>query len=115
MVHYASYKLEGADDTRVLQVKGKLDSSTSGPLSECIDGHIDKGSHKIILDCSELDAIASEGLATLVRANSRLKKLGGKFALAGVKGTVADVLRIVHFDRLFKLSATVDEAAESWN
>ena len=51
------------------------------------------------------------GLAVLVRANSRLKPLGGKIALAGVKGVAADALRIVHFDRLFNMYPTVDEAA----
>jgi anti-anti-sigma factor len=114
MVHYTSYKLEDASDTRVLQVAGKLDSSNSGDLSECIDGHLEKGSKNIILDCSNLNAIASEGLAVLVRANTRLKKIGGNFALVGVKGTVAEVLRIVHFDRLFKIFATVDEAAAAF-
>jgi anti-anti-sigma regulatory factor len=43
-----------------------------------------------------------------------LKKVGGKFSLAGVKGTVADVLKIVHFDRLFKLFGSVDEAAKAF-
>ena len=66
-----------------------------------------------MLDCSQLDAISSEGLAAFVQTKSSLKKVDGVIALAAVKGTVAEVVRIVHFDRLFKLFPTVDEAARA--
>lgn len=113
MIDYASYKSGDTDGVLVVEVAGKLDSSTAKTLSNCLLSHIESGEQKIVLDCSKLHAISSEGLAVFVQINSRLKKLGGKFSLAGVKGSVADVLKIVHFDRLFKLFGTVDEAAQA--
>jgi anti-anti-sigma factor len=114
MTDYSSYKSGDAGEVLVVEVKGKLDSSNSKTLTACLQGHIDDGEHKIVLDCSGLNAISSEGLAVLVQINKRLKTVGGKFSLAGVKGTVADVLKIVHFDRLFKLFGSVDEAAKAF-
>lgn len=113
MIDYSSYKLENAEDTLVLEVTGKLDSSTAKFLMDCIQGCIERGERKIVLDCSQLIAISSEGLATFVQAKRRLKELGGSISLAGVSGGVADVIRIVHFDRIFNLFSTVDEAAQA--
>ena len=113
MIDYTSYRLEDAGNTLVLEVTGRLDSMTSGFLLDCIQGLIENGEKRVVLDLADLQTISSEGLAVLVRANTRLKKLGGKIALASVGGTVADVLRLVHFDRLFGLYPDVDEAAQA--
>ena len=115
MIDYTTYKLDSPNDVMVLEVTGRLDSSTASFLLDCIQGYIERGEHKIVLDCSELDAISSEGLATFVRAKSRLNALGGAMSLSGVKGGVAEVLRIVHFDRLFNLFPTIDEAAQAFD
>lgn len=113
MVEYPSYKLEGADNALVLEVTGRLDSSTSPSLIDCIQGYIERGEKTIVLDCSRLDGISSEGLAAFVSAKARLKKIDGTLSLAGVKGGVAEVIRIVHFDKLFSLFPSVDEAAKA--
>ena len=115
MMKYASYKIEGAEDAIVLEVTGRLDSAASSNLLKCIQDYIEEGERKIVLDCSQLDAISSEGLATFVQAKSRLKKLGGSISLAGVKGGVAEVIRIVHFDKLFNMFPNVDEATKALN
>lgn len=116
MIEFSGYKYDGAegiDDVLVLEVMGRIDSEASHFLLDCIQGYIDGGEKKFVLDCSELAYLSSMGLATLVRANSRLKSRGGKIALAGVKGIVADALRLVGFHRLFHMYPTVDEAARA--
>ena len=89
MIDYSSYKLDDADKTLVLEVTGRLDSSTASFLLDCLEGYIERGEKKIVLDCAQLEGISSEGLATFVRANSRLKPNGGQMALACVNGGVA--------------------------
>jgi anti-sigma B factor antagonist len=113
MSDYSSYKLEGVQDAIVLEVKGRLDSFTANSLVDCIQHCIDRGDRTIVLDCSQLKAISSEGLAAFVQAKTRLKRVSGSMSLAGVQGSVADVLRIVHFDRLFSLYPSIAEAAKS--
>jgi anti-sigma B factor antagonist len=113
MIEFSGYKHPERNDVFVLEVMGHIDTDASHFLLDCIQGYIDSGEHKFVLDCSELAYISSMGLATLVRANSRLEPLGGMIALAGVKGVAADALRVVHFDRLFNMFPTVNEAAEA--
>jgi len=116
MIEFSGYKYEGAsgsDDVLVLEVMGRIDSDASNFLLDCIQGYIDNGENKFVLDCSDLAYISSMGLATLVRANSRLKSRGGRIALAGVKGVAADALRLVGFHRLFNIYPSVDEAAQA--
>ncbi|KAA1262021.1 putative anti-sigma factor antagonist [Rubripirellula obstinata] len=111
MIDYISYTHAYHPDVLVVEVSGKLDSITSQYLLDCIEGFIGDEAEKIVLDCGDVDQINSMGLAVLVRANSRLKKIGGTMAIASAAGTVAEILHIVHFDRLFGLYPNVDEAA----
>jgi len=113
MIEFSGYKHEQCQDVFVLEVMGHIDSDASRFLLDCIQGYIDGGEHMFVLDCSDLAYISSMGLATLVRANSRLKSSGGQIALAGVKGVAAEALRIVNLDRIFNMFPTVDEAAEA--
>ncbi|MEM9588880.1 MAG: STAS domain-containing protein [Planctomycetota bacterium] len=110
MIEYTSLPLDGVENGIVLELTGKLDAASSEYLLDCVQGFIDRGERKVVLDCFDLDSISSVGLGTLVRANSRLKSHGGTIALVGVQGLVADVLRVVHFDRLFGLYPDLDEA-----
>ncbi|MEM6690168.1 MAG: STAS domain-containing protein [Planctomycetota bacterium] len=113
MINYTTYNHAEFPDVLVVEAGGKLDSHSSQFLLDCIQGIVEHGNKKVLLDCEDLDLINSMGLATLVRANSRLKKLGGSLAIANAHGVVADVLKVVHFDRLFGLYSSVDEAASA--
>lgn len=115
MIEFESNTLDGANDTLVLFVQGRLDNESSEYLLDCIQGHIEDGTKNFVLDCSELDYISSIGLGTLVRANSRLKRSEGKVLLVGVAGVVAEVLRISHLDRIFNIYPDVETAAAELN
>lgn len=113
MIDYISYHHEQYPDVLVLESGGRLDSDSSQFLLDCIQGFIERGDEKIVVDCSELEYISSIGLGALVRANARIKKRGGAITVAGARGIVADALSLVHFDRVLGLFPTVHEAAAS--
>lgn len=113
MIDYTTYPMGDDESILVLELTGRLDDESSQFLIDYLQGMIDEGSHKFVLDCGLLDHISSHGLGTLVRANSRLKKIDGAVALANVPGTIAEILRIVHFDRLFHIFPDVTAAANS--
>ncbi len=112
MIDYTTTKHETYPNVIVFDVTGRLDSTTCKFLLECIEGYIERGETKLVLDCSELKYISSAGLETFIQTKKRLKAHGGTFAIAGVKGIVAEAIKLVHFDRLFSMFPTVDEAAE---
>ncbi|MDG1894079.1 MAG: STAS domain-containing protein [Fuerstiella sp.] len=110
MIDFKSYKLDYAPEILVLELTGDLNAENSEYLMTCVQGHIEDGISRIILNCEELRFISSMGLGTLIRAMTRLKKLGGAVALAGPRGAVADVLRMVHLNRLLSIYEDVDDA-----
>ena len=111
MIDFASHKLDDAPGILVLDLTGSLDTQNSEYLMDCVQGHIEDGIDRIILNCAALDFISSMGLGTLIRAMARLKKQGGTVALAGAHGAVADVLRLVRLNRLLNIYGDVGEAA----
>lgn len=111
MIDYTTTKHERYPTVIIFDVTGKLDSTTSKFLLECIEGYIERGETKLVLDCSELKYISSAGLESFIQTRKRLKVHGGTFAIAGVQGIVAEAIKLVHFDRLFSIFPTVDEAA----
>ena len=113
MIDYITYTAGENDDVFVLELTGRLDEKTSAFLFDCLDGHIHHGHKKLVLDCSNLEHIVSAGLGTLVRIHFRLKEKGGQVQLVGVQGVVADILRLVHFEKLFHMYDTVEEAVAS--
>jgi anti-sigma B factor antagonist len=110
MIDYQTYKAGENDEVLVIEVGGRLDTMSSDYLLDCVKAQTERGARKIVLDCSNLDYVSSMGLAALIRANSRMKELGGSVALVQVPGLVADVVRIAHLDKLFNIYSTVEEA-----
>ena len=78
---------------------GRLDDRTAANLDLCLEGHINRGTTNVVLDCGDLEHISSLGLGTLVRLQSRMKNKGGRFGLANVDDRIADILHIVHFEK----------------
>ncbi len=113
MIDYTTYPLDDDESILVLELTGRLDSGSSEFLLDAVSGLIEEGATRFVLDCNDLQYISSVGLATLVRANSRLKKQSGQVTLANVPGAIAEVLRIVHFDRMFHMFDSVVAAADS--
>jgi anti-sigma B factor antagonist len=115
MIDFTTYTAGNDDSVLVLELTGKLDDNASRFLFDCLVGHIEHGHSKLVLDCNDLDHIASVGLGTLARIHSRVKQRGGRALLVGVKGVVADVIRLVHFEKLFDMYGTVDEAVAEFD
>ena len=113
MIEYETYQAGENDDVLVIEVGGRLDTMSSDYLLDCVRAHTDRGSRKIVLDCTNLDYVSSMGLAALIRANSKMKEVGGSVALVQVPGLVADVVRIAHLDRLLNIYPTVEAAIET--
>lgn len=106
-----SYETVGQNqDIVAVVLTGTLDQSNCEYLLDCVKDEILDGRTKLILDCEELAYISSMGLGMLVRVNSRMKKIGGEVKLAAVHGPVAQVLKVVGFNKLFEIYPTVEEA-----
>jgi anti-sigma B factor antagonist len=94
----------------IVDLGGRLDESSCQYFFDCMQGIIEDGHHRIVVDASDLGYVSSIGLGMLIRGQSRIRTRGGELHLASLQGAVFDVLRVTHLDRLFDIHATVEDA-----
>jgi anti-sigma B factor antagonist len=70
---------------------------------------------KVILDISGVKHLDSTGIGIIVMSFGKLKKAGGELRVAGAQGVIEEIFRITNVDRVIKLYATAEAAAQaSW-
>ena len=65
MINYTTYHHEAFPDVLVLEATGKLDSAAADFMLDCIQGYIERGAKKLVIDCEDLHMITSVGLGML--------------------------------------------------
>jgi len=69
---------------------------------------------KIIFDISGVSYVDSTGVGIIVMCFGKIMKLGGQLRIAGAKGTVLEVLKMVKADRIVPFHPTPAEAARGF-
>ncbi len=98
------------EDATVLAFTGSLDTNTAPQAHEALDAVIDDGSHKLVVDFSSVDYIASSGLRVLLATAKRLNTTGGVLRIFGLNETVDEVFEISGFHTILNVFTTEDEA-----
>lgn len=98
------------NDVLIIRADGGLNADTGKQFLGDIETLVNAGLRKIIVDCSGLEYVSSFGLGILVRLHKGMKRHGGDVKVAGVKGVLADVLRITRLNTLFDVYGDVNRA-----
>jgi len=104
---------ERRGDILILQIIGKLDSSTSKDLEEKILSIIASSQGKLVIDLSQLDYVSSAGLRVFLLAAKRMDGAKGKMILCSLKDAVKQVFDIAGFSSLLTLTASTEEAIKN--
>lgn len=107
-------KCSESNGVLVLNLKGRLDFSTSGVLKEEILGHISRGRSKILLNLSQVDFVNSSGLGTLVSILKEIRLAKGRMAMANLATYVQEIFEITQLSHIFEIFSSIDEAIESF-
>ena len=102
-------KEEQVGGVTVLQVTGRLDSTTSPALGERLSGILDAGKARLLVDFSQLEYISSAGFRVLLQAAKRADQNAAKLVLCGVSGKVRQLFDLGGFLDLFSITATREE------
>jgi anti-sigma B factor antagonist len=95
----------------ILELKGRLAlGEGSSALNEKLQGLIGDGSINLVLECSQVDALDSQGISALVRGIVSTQKRGGKLKLVSPSPRV---LRVLEVTRLITLMETFDDEAKA--
>ncbi|AOP45516.1 STAS domain-containing protein [Streptomyces lydicus] len=94
----------------VVTVTGELDHHTADLLRESLEGCLDDGYARLVVDCSRLEFMDSTGLNVLLGARLRAEAEGGGVHLAGMQPVVARVFEITGAEAVFTVHDSVDTA-----
>ena len=102
---------------QLLEVSGRVDSTTAYQLGEALTKVIDNGKNKIVLDLNKVEYMSSAGLREIVSALKRVQALpasGGDVRIANPSDRVREVLELAGLDEIFKIYPTQIEAVGSF-
>ena len=102
-------KEEQVQGITVLQVTGRLDSTTSPALGERLSGILDGSKSRLLVDFSQLEYISSAGFRVLLQAAKRADANTAKLVLCGVSGKVRQLFDLGGFLDLFSITSTREE------
>jgi anti-anti-sigma factor len=112
-VEVTPLELEG--NVHVIQGEGWFDGSNADHFLIVVEQLISKGMARLIIDCSSVNTISSNGFATLLRLSHRARRQGGDLKLAGTHGMVTEALQVTRLDTIFDLYPDVETAATAFN
>ena len=69
---------------------------------------------KVLLDFGNVDHLSSAALGMLINVNNRIKQQNGQLRLSNIKPQIMEVFVITKLNRLFRISATRNEALTSF-
>lgn len=81
-----------------------------GQIKELVE---DVSTRRMIVDLSGVIRLDSSGLGLLVKIAKAFRGRNGRLCLAGISGSVAEVLELTRLDGFFRVFCSVDEAVES--
>ena len=97
-------------DVRVLSFQGNLDTNTSPDAESEINGLIDGGAQKLLVNFEKLDYISSAGLRVLLATAKKLKASGGDLKICCLNQTVQEVFDISGFATILSVTSSEEEA-----
>jgi anti-sigma B factor antagonist len=98
----------------LVTVTGRVDSATAPQFSQALDGLMQKGVYKIVIDMSNLEYMSSAGFRALLAAQRECKKFNrGEVLLAVVPVRIREALELAGFTELFKTYKDALEAVGS--
>lgn len=106
-------KVEKINNVAVIELKGRLDVTTSSALEKTFNDLLGENQNKILVECRQLEYISSAGLRVLLAAAKQFKKISGTIALSGLSQNVKQVFELSGFTSIFSIYATRDEALQT--
>ena len=94
-----------------LQLAGRLDSESAPQLESMLLAQLqEQGRQAVVLDCSELNYIASAGLRVLLMAAKRAGPAGARFIVCGLQPQVREVFAVSGFLKILSVADDFEQA-----
>lgn len=106
-----SYELKKKDNLALLAMEGRLvDKVEAIEISVEIDEELASGTHRFIIDLSNLEYMNSTGLNILINIMNKTRNQGGESIIIGAAPRIASLFTVTKLDSVFKMKKTLEEA-----
>ena len=95
-------KLEEIDGKYVATLEGEMDTAAAQEVEKVLKPIYNSAGRDVIIDCTELDYIASSGLRILLSILKRAKATGSKVTLRHVNDDIKNVFKLTGFINIFE-------------
>lgn len=102
------------DSIDVLEISGELDAHTASQLENSLKSLIDQDNHFIIVNCRDLEYIASAGLGVFMAYIEDVRSLGGDIKLTNMNANVYNVFDLLGFPTLYDIMEKESDAIEKF-
>jgi anti-anti-sigma factor len=103
------------NQTRLLELAGKLDVVGVGQVETRFAGHCSGDNLRVLVDMSVVEFMASIGIRLLVLNAKSVANRGGKIALVVPPGRVRDTLELAALDAILPVYDDLDAALAGLN
>src|SRR5215468_10852098 len=93
-------------DVLVVDMIGRLESRTAGPVSTELTRIVQGGDRKVLLNVDKLEYVSSAGLRAILVAAKLVQVNGGAIKICRANPTVARVMEVSGFSSLLQLFET---------
>ncbi len=107
--------LSEKDGIAILELRGRLTVGTDQLLREAIDTLLGAHRSNILLDCTELTFMDSQGIGELVSSMKTVKKFGGQLKILKPGKRIKDSLELSALLPVFEIYEDTEEAIESFD
>jgi anti-sigma B factor antagonist len=98
----------------IISIIGKVDTTNYSELEKFSADILNKNENKILIDCSQLEYIASSGLRVFLITLKHVKKVNGKLVMCSLNDFVREVFEMSGFSTLFNILPSREEALKSF-
>lgn len=99
----------------VIDLHGELDAHTASQLEDALKDLINQKKCKIIVNCSELEYIASAGLGVFMAYIEDVRDVGGDIKLTNMSDKVYNVFDLLGFPALYDILKDESDAIDNFN
>jgi anti-sigma B factor antagonist len=96
-----NFTREDNGDVTVLRISGSLDALSTPELRPTIDALVAEKRPRITVNLSDLRLIDSSGVGAIVSLYKRMRALGAKVEVVGLKDQPLAIFRLLRLDRIF--------------
>ena len=101
-------------DILVVDMAGRLDTSTSGDAYDEMVGIAQSGAKQVVLNLDKLEYVSSAGLRVILTAAKLLQASTGEMKICHANGVVKEVLETSGFDSLIKILDDENDAVAAF-